>query len=164
MVVVCQSQKLLDILDTLGVGQSSTLFTFTFSIFIPSRSITTSRNPTSFTFHLYFSGFTYRLFSANLLTTSSISSSCSSSLSVPIITSSIKLATFLVLRRFYRILFIIVWNIAGEFINPKNIMVGLNDPSGVVNTAFYSSPSFILTLLYLCFLLCLKLKVKGNYS
>jgi len=40
------------------------------------------------------------------------------------------------------------WNIAGEFVNPKNITVGSNDPSGIVNAAFYSSPSLILTLLY----------------
>jgi len=40
------------------------------------------------------------------------------------------------------------WNVAGEFISLKNITVGLKDPSSVVNAAFYSSPSLILTLLY----------------
>ena len=72
----------------------------------------------------------------------------SSSLSLPIITLSIKLATFPVLIRFHRISFIMVWNIAGEFVSPKNITVGLNNPSSVINTAFYSSPFFILILLY----------------
>jgi len=65
------------------------------------------------------------------------------------ITSLIKLATFPVLIRSYRISFIIVWNVAGEFVNSKNIIVGLNDPSGIVNTTFHLFPSFILTLLYL---------------
>jgi len=37
---------------------------------------------------------------------------------------------------------------AGEFVNPKNMTVGSKDPSGVVKAAFYSSPSFIFTLLY----------------
>jgi len=40
------------------------------------------------------------------------------------------------------------WNIAGEFVKPKNITVGSNDPSGVVKNAFYLSPFLILTLLY----------------
>jgi len=40
------------------------------------------------------------------------------------------------------------WNVAGEFVNPKNITIGSKDPSGVVNAAFYSSPSLILILLY----------------
>ena len=34
-----------------------------------------------------------------------------------------------------------------DLINTKNITVGSNDPSGVVNAAFHSSPSLILTLL-----------------
>ena len=92
--------------------------------------------------------YTYKLFSANLLTISSTSSSYSSSPSVLIITSSIKLTTFPVLIIFHRISYIMVWNITSEFINLKNITVGSNDPSRVVNAAFHSSPSFILILLY----------------
>jgi len=38
---------------------------------------------------------------------------------------------------------------ASKFVNPKNMTVGSKDPSGVMKAAFYSSPSFILTLLYL---------------
>jgi len=41
-----------------------------------------------------------------------------------------------------------VWNVAGKLVNLKNITVGSNDSSSVENAAFYSSPSFILTLLY----------------
>ena len=41
-----------------------------------------------------------------------------------------------------------VWNIAGELIRPKNITVSSNDPSDVMNAAFYLSPSFICILLY----------------
>jgi len=45
-------------------------------------------------------------------------------------------------------LFIITWKVAGEFVRLKNMTRGSNDPSSVVNTAFHSSPSFILILLY----------------
>ena len=62
-------------------------------------------------------------------------------------TLSMKLITSTVLIKFWRILFIMVYNIAGEFVSLKNITVGSNDPSGVVNTAFYSFSSFIYTLL-----------------
>ena len=41
-----------------------------------------------------------------------------------------------------------VWNVAGEFVNLKNITVGSKDPSGIVNAAFHSSPSLIHMLLY----------------
>ena len=135
-------------LTPFGVGQSKTPFTFSSFILISSSPITTLKNPTSFTFHLYFSGFTYRLFSANLLTTSFTNSSCSSSPSVPIITLSIKLTTLPVLIRSHKISFIIVWKVTGEFVSPKNMTIGSNDPSSVINTAFYSSPFFIYTLLY----------------
>ena len=130
-----------------GVSQSNTPFTFSSSIFIPSSPIITPKNPTSLTFYLHFSGFTYRLFSSNLFITSATSSSCSSSISVSTITSSIKAATFLVLIKSLSNSFIIAWKVAGEFVNPKNMTVGSKDPSGVVNAAFHSSPSFICTLL-----------------
>ena len=41
----------------------------------------------------------------------------------------------------YTVVFIIIWKVAGEFVRPKNIMVGSNSPSGVRNAAFYLSPS-----------------------
>jgi len=40
-----------------------------------------------------------------------------------------------------------VWNVTGEFVRLKNITVGLNDLSGVVNAIFHLSSSFIHTLL-----------------
>jgi len=43
---------------------------------------------------------------------------------------------------------IMVWNVAGELVKPKNITVGSNDPSGVVNAAFHLFPPFIYILLY----------------
>jgi len=46
------------------------------------------------------------------------------------------------------IVFIIIWKVAGEFINPKNMTVGLNSPSGVRNAAFHLSPSLMWMLLY----------------
>jgi len=60
-----------------------------------------------------------------------------------------KLATFPVLIKSYRILFIIVWNITGEFVSLKNITVGSNDSSGVINTIFH------LFLLYLYIIIIL---------
>src|SRR6267142_2989653 len=47
-----------------------------------------------------------------------------------------------------KIVFIIIWNVAGELVSPKNITVGSNRPSCVRNTAFHSSPSLMQTLLY----------------
>ena len=46
-----------------------------------------------------------------------------------------------------KIVFIIRWNVAGEFVRPKNITVGSNRPSGVRKAAFHSSPSLIRMLL-----------------
>ena len=57
------------------------------------------------------------------------------------------LATFPVLMRFYKILFIMVWNVARKLVSLKNITIGSNNPSGIVNTTFYLSLSFIHTLL-----------------
>src|SRR6266446_3443675 len=47
-----------------------------------------------------------------------------------------------------KIVFIIIWKVADEFVRPKNIMVGLNNPLGVRKVAFHSSPSLIQMLLY----------------
>jgi len=41
------------------------------------------------------------------------------------------------------IVFIIIWNVAGELVRPKNMTVGSNSPSGVRNAAFHSSPGLI---------------------
>jgi len=61
----------------------------------------------------------------------------------------INIATLLLFTRSLRILFIIVWNIAGEFVIPKNITVGSNNSICVINAFFYSSSFLILTLLKL---------------
>ena len=126
-------------LTSFGIGQSNTFFTFTFSILIPSSSITIPKNPTSLTFHLHFSSLIYRSFFANFFTTFSTTLLYSSSFSVFTIMSSMKLLTAPVLIKSQRILFIIIWNIIGEFLSQKNITVGSNDPSGVMNTTFHSS-------------------------
>src|SRR6266436_4856772 len=47
-----------------------------------------------------------------------------------------------------KIVFIIIWKVAGEFVSPKNMTVGSNSPLGVRKAAFHSSPSLILMLLY----------------
>ena len=135
-------------LNILGVSQSNTSFTFSSFIFIPSGPITTLKNLTSLTFYLHFSGLMYRSFSASLFTTSSTTSLCFFSSSVPTIMLFMKLATSLVLIKSLRILFIVVWIIAGEFVSLKNITVGFNNPSEVENAAFYWYPSLICILSY----------------
>jgi hypothetical protein len=44
--------------------------------------------------------------------------------------------------------FIIVWNVAGKLVSPKNITNGSNNPRLVQNTAFHVSPSLMRILLY----------------
>ena len=131
-----------------GVSYSNTPFTFSLSILIPSGPITTPKNPTSLTFYLHFSGFTYRSFSSSLLITSATNSSYSSSISIPTITSSINTATFPILIKSLNSSFIMIWNIAGELVSLKNITIGSKGPSSVVKATFYLSSSLILTLLY----------------
>ncbi len=46
-----------------------------------------------------------------------------------------------------KMVFIIIWKVAGEFVRPKNITVGSNSPSGVRNAAFHLSPSLILIVI-----------------
>jgi hypothetical protein len=45
------------------------------------------------------------------------------------------------------IVFIIIWKVAGKFVNPKNMTVGSKSPLGVKKAAFHSSPGLILMLL-----------------
>ena len=47
-----------------------------------------------------------------------------------------------------KMVFIIIWNVTGEFVSPKNITVGSNNPSRVRKAAFHLSPGLILILLY----------------
>src|SRR6266404_7403581 len=44
--------------------------------------------------------------------------------------------------------FIMVWNVLGEFVSPKNITHGSKRPYLVLNAAFSSSPDLIRMLLY----------------
>ena len=46
------------------------------------------------------------------------------------------------------IVFIIIWNVAGKFINLKNMTVGSKSPSSVRKAAFHSSPGLMRMLLY----------------
>jgi len=87
-------------------------------------------------------------FSSSLFSTFSTNSSCSSSISVATIISSINVTVFSWSIMSQNKLFIIVWKIAEEFVNPKYITVGSYTPMYTVNTVFYSSPFLILILLY----------------
>lgn len=42
------------------------------------------------------------------------------------------------------------WKVAGEFVSPKNMTVGSNNPLLVTKAAFHLSPSLIRMLLYPC--------------
>jgi len=44
--------------------------------------------------------------------------------------------------------FITIWNVAGEFVSPKNMTVGSTSPSGVRKAAFHLSSCLIQMLLY----------------
>src|SRR5712692_4672484 len=48
----------------------------------------------------------------------------------------------------WKIIFIIIWKVAGELVSPKNMTVGSKSPLGVRNATFHLSPSWIWTLLY----------------
>ena len=127
------------------VSYFNIFFIFSSSILIPSSPITTPKNLTFLTFYLYFFGFTYRLFYVNLLTTSSIISLCPSSSSIPTITLSMRLTTSSVLIKSYKILSIIVWNVTGELVSPKNITISSNDPfrGSWISPSTHLSPLFI---------------------
>ena len=47
-----------------------------------------------------------------------------------------------------KMVFIIIWNVAGELVNPKNMTRGLKSPSGVRNAPFHSLPFLMWMLLY----------------
>ena len=131
-------------LTSFKVSYSNMSFIFSPSILIFSSLIITPKNPTSLTFYLHFSSFTYKSFSANLFTTSSTTSLYPFSSSVPTITSLMKLAISPVLIKFQRFSFIV----ARKFVSLKNITISSNNSSGIVNTIFYPFLSFIHILSY----------------
>ena len=86
----------------------------------------------------------YKSFFSNLLNISFIISLWSF---IPTSISSTNAVTFPSFIKFLRILFIIAQKVASKFVIPKNMTVGSKKPTCIVNTLFYSSPFFILTLL-----------------
>ena len=134
-------------LTSFRVGHSNTFFIFSFSILIPSSPINTPENSTFLIFYLYFSSFTYKSFSVNLFTTFLTILLCFFSSFILTIILLMKLATFPVLIKLYKISFIIVWNISEELVSSKNKTIGSNNLFGAVNTIFHLSFSFIYTLL-----------------
>ena len=66
---------------------------------------------------------------------------------------SIKLATFLVLIKSYKISFIIVWNVTGEFVSSKNINVGLNDSFRVIMSRSLKVDLIFISLFHFIFIL-----------
>src|SRR5260370_41576894 len=47
-----------------------------------------------------------------------------------------------------KMVFIIIWKVAGELVSPKNMTIGSKSPLGVRNAAFGSSPGLMRMLLY----------------
>ena len=86
----------------------------------------------------------------SLLSISSIILSCPFSVFVSTSTLSTNAATFSLLIKSLRILFIIAWNVAGKFVIPKNITIGSKDPIYIINAPFHSFSSLILMLLNPC--------------
>src|SRR6266851_2976958 len=58
------------------------------------------------------------------------------------------MVTFPSLMRSQKIVFIIVWNMAGELVSLKNMIVGSYRPSLIIKATFHQSFSLIRTLLY----------------
>ena len=147
---MASSKNICIFLTLLEVGQSNTFFTFSSSILFFSSFITTLKNLTFLTFHLYFSSFIYRLFLLLFLLPLLLLHHISISFLVLFLLQyhQKKLTTSPVLIKSHMISFIIVWNIAGEFVSLKTITVSSNNLSSVINTAFYLSSFFIYTLLY----------------
>ena len=106
----------------LNTSQSTTPWTFSFSILMPSGPIITSKNLTSLIFYTHFSSFTNKLFFVIIFSAFIISLNKS---------------------------FIIAWKVASKFVSPKSITISSKIPSDIENAAFHLSSSFILTLLYL---------------
>ncbi len=50
--------------------------------------------------------------------------------------------------RSWKMVFIIVWNVVGKLVSPKNMTVGSYRPLLVMKAAFYRSFSLMRTLLY----------------
>ena len=65
-----------------------------------------------------------------------------------IIPSSMKMENHPSITCRLKIVFIIIWKVAGELVSPKNITVGSNSPSGVRKAAFHLSPGLMRMLLY----------------
>ena len=130
-----------------GISQVVIALTFAGSICTPFALTITPRQSTCSFANLHFSGFRKRQFSFSIWRTRLTSSQCSSMVKVYIRISAIYTCTFPSTITSRKIAFIIVWNVAGEFVSPKNITVGLKRPSLVMKVAFSSSPSFILMLL-----------------
>ena len=135
-----------------GVGHSMTAVSFFGSMWRVLCPTITSRYSISSFSNSHFSGLRYRLFCLSMSSTWCVYCQClfqcSSSVSpcfgfmwivmLSMYTDSHPRAT-----SFRKIVFIIIWNVAGELVSPKNMTVGLNRPSGVRKATFHSSPGLI---------------------
>lgn len=85
----------------------------------------------------HFLGFRYRSYSSRYRRTSCIISWCVASSVLYIKISSIYIATFPSAIRSAKIVFISIWNVAGELVSSKYMTCGSNNPQLVINTAFH---------------------------
>ena len=132
-----------------GVGHSVIPLTLIGFIFTKPCLIITPKYSTSFWWNQHFSGLRKRLLQASLDRKYHTFSSCSllSSFVVIMMTSMYTLSHPCAIS-LWKMSSIMVWKVAGEFVRPKNMTVGSNNPSEVLKAAFHSSPSLIWMLLY----------------
>lgn len=97
----------------------------------------------------HFSGLRKRSCCYNLVRNCQTFSSWNLSLSsVAMIMSSMYTLSHSYVISSWKIMSIMIWNVTGKFVSPKNITVGSNNPSLILKAAFHSSPSLIQMLLY----------------
>ena len=130
-----------------GSGQSLIASTFPSSILIESLLMMSPKNSISLLLNQHFSGFKDSLCSLNQARILPMCCSCSFSFFEYTKISSMYITTHPSIISSLKISFIMVWKVAGELVNPKNITKGSNNPQFVLNAAFHLSPSFIRILL-----------------
>jgi len=140
-----------------GVIQFCTFTIFISFICTVPWSTLTPRNLMASCSNVHFSGFRNRLcswsFARIQFTSLRCYRRCCWSISLGSFTVCIAMSSMYTVSQDSAILraktkFIIVWNIAEEFVNLKNMTVGSNKPLFVIKAAFHLSSSLMHTLLY----------------
>ena len=135
-------------LTFIGVFHFFTALIFSYSILTCPFPTITPRIVIYSILKLYFDHLKYKLYFSAIFKNLIILFSNFSRVFAGITKLSIQFASIPSLSNSWKILFIILQNVPGELHSPKYMTCGSNNPLFVRNTAFYSSPSLIHTLLY----------------